>query len=167
MSLIQSDPVLSVLYNYNLLYNIVMYFVIWSWKQENKVSAYWRVRVMVLWRVLFVITQLFKKSLNKMKKVLKGGWHYLTKMILYKSCFGKTQQKIKFKINFKNLLTNEISCDRLLKLLLWNKKLRKTNLKKWKKFLTNRKQHDKISKLSETATNIDNWTVKHIPRKFF
>ena len=28
MSLIQSDPVLSVLYNYNLLYNIVMYFVI-------------------------------------------------------------------------------------------------------------------------------------------
>ncbi|MGN0322310.1 MAG: CvpA family protein [Oliverpabstia sp.] len=28
MNLIQSDPVLSVLYNYNLLYNIVMYFVI-------------------------------------------------------------------------------------------------------------------------------------------
>lgn len=54
----------------------------------------------------------------------------MTKMILYKSCFGKTQQKIKFKINFKNLLTNEISCDRLLKLLLRNKKLRKTNLKK-------------------------------------
>ena len=39
----------------------------------------------------------------------------------------------------------------------WKKKSRKNRLeKKLKKFLTNRKQHDKISKLSETATNIDN-----------
>ena len=51
----------------------------------------------------------------------------------------------------------KVACDRV-------EKEQKTSLKK---FLTKPKQHDKISKLSETAKNIDNWTVKHIPRKFF
>ena len=75
-------------------------------------------------------------------------------MILYKSCFGGAQQKTKFEINFKKMLTNETSYDNISELLL--KKTRKVNLKKVKKFLTNRKQHDKILKLYETATNIDN-----------
>ena len=78
----------------------------------------------------------------------------MTKMILYKSCFGGAQQKTKFEINFKKMLTNETSYDNISELLL--KKTRKVNLKKVKKFLTNRKQHDKILKLYETVMNIDN-----------
>ena len=34
--------------------------------------------------------------------------------------------------------------------------------KKFKKFLTSAKRYDKISELSKTDRNLDNWTVKHI-----
>ena len=62
----------------------------------------------------------------------------------------------------KNLwYDNKVACDGV------KKERKKLFEKKLKKFLTKSKQHDKISKLSETATDIDNWTVKHIPRKFF
>ena len=37
----------------------------------------------------------------------------MTKMILYKSCFGETQQKIKFEINLKKLLTNPALHDKI------------------------------------------------------
>ena len=47
----------------------------------------------------------------------------MTKMILYKSCFGGAQQKTKFEINFKKMLTNETSYDNISELLL--KKTRK------------------------------------------
>ena len=52
----------------------------------------------------------------------------MTKMILYKSCFGGAQQKTKFEINFKKMLTNETSYDNISELLL--EKMRKVNLKK-------------------------------------
>ena len=61
----------------------------------------------------------------------------MTKMILYKSCFGETQQKIKFEINFKKKLTKETSYDNISELLL--KKTRKVNLKKVKKVLDKQK----------------------------
>ena len=65
-------------------------------------------------------------------------------------------------------MTPKRTCDMISKLLATeSKKNEKTSEKKLKKFLTKSKQHDKISKLSETAKNIDNLTVKHIPRKFF
>ena len=58
-------------------------------------------------------------------------------MILYKSCFGGAQQKTKFEINFKKMLTNETSYDNISELLL--KKMRKVNLKKVKKVLDKQK----------------------------
>ena len=58
-------------------------------------------------------------------------------MILYKSCFGGAQQKTKFEINFKKMLTNETSYDNISELLL--KKTRKVNLKKVKKVLDKQK----------------------------
>ena len=58
-------------------------------------------------------------------------------MILYKSCFGGAQQKTKFEINFKKMLTNETSYDNISELLL--KKMRKVNLKKDKKVLDKQK----------------------------
>ena len=61
----------------------------------------------------------------------------MTKMILYKSCFGGAQQKTKFEINFKKMLTNETSYDNISELLL--KKMRKVNLKKVKKVLDKQK----------------------------
>ena len=55
------------------------------------------------------------------KKVEKSPWHLRTTVIRYQSCF-------------------------------WKKKVKKEQTwKKLKKFLTNRKQHDKMSKLSKTA----------------
>ena len=48
-------------------------------------------------------------------------------------------------------MTSDNNSDRLSKLLLEEKSQENKDLKKIKKFLTNRKQHDKISKLSETA----------------
>ena len=61
----------------------------------------------------------------------------MTKMILYKSCFGETQQKIKFEINLKKLLTNEISYGKILKLLL--EKVERNKFEKVKKVLDKRK----------------------------
>ena len=61
----------------------------------------------------------------------------MTKMILYKCCFGGAQQKTKFEINFKKMLTNETSYDNISELLL--KKMRKVNLKKVKKVLDKQK----------------------------
>ena len=58
-------------------------------------------------------------------------------MILYKSCFGETQQKIKFEINLKKLLTNEISYGKILKLLL--EKVERNKFEKVKKVLDKRK----------------------------
>ena len=49
-------------------------------------------------------------------------------MILYKSCFGGAQQKTKFEINFKKMLTNETSYDNISELLL--KKNEKSKLEK-------------------------------------
>ena len=61
----------------------------------------------------------------------------MTKMILYKSCFGETQQKIKFEINFKKLLTNEISYGKISKLLL--EKVERNKFEKVKKVLDKQK----------------------------
>ena len=61
----------------------------------------------------------------------------MTKMILYKSCFGETQQKIKFEINLKKLLTNEISYGKILKLLL--EKVERNKFEKVKKVLDKQK----------------------------
>ena len=58
-------------------------------------------------------------------------------MILYKSCFGETQQKIKFEINFKKLLTNEISYGKISKLLL--EKVERNKFEKVKKVLDKQK----------------------------
>ena len=58
-------------------------------------------------------------------------------MILYKSCFGETQQKIKFEINLKKLLTNEISYGKILKLLL--EKVERNKFEKVKKVLDKQK----------------------------
>ena len=63
----------------------------------------------------------------------------MTKMILYKSCFGGAQQKTKFEINFKKMLTNETSYDNISELLLRQKKLRKYKLEKVKKVLDKQK----------------------------
>ena len=49
---------------------------------------------------------------------------------------------------FKKVLTNEDTRDNILKLIRNKRKLEKNHKKnKTKKFLTNRKQHDKISEL--------------------
>ena len=48
-------------------------------------------------------------------------------------------------------MTSENNSDKISELLLEEKSQENKDLKKIKKFLTNRKQHDKISKLSETA----------------
>ena len=61
----------------------------------------------------------------------------MTKMILYKSCFGETQQKIKFEINLKKLLTNEISYGKISKLLL--EKVERNKFEKVKKVLDKQK----------------------------
>ena len=58
-------------------------------------------------------------------------------MILYKSCFGGAQQKTKFEINFKKMLTNETSYDNISELLL--EKVERNKFEKVKKVLDKRK----------------------------
>ena len=99
------------------------------------------------------------------KKVLTNEW---VNDIINEFC-SREQQQNKFLKKLKKVVDIEknlwydikVACDGV------EKERKKLLERKLKKFLTKSKQHDKISKLSETAKNIDNWTVKHIPRKFF
>ena len=67
---------------------------------------------------------------------------------------SREQKQNKFLKKLKKLLTSKRTCDMISKLLATESKKNKKLLEK--KFLTKSKQHDKISKLSETAKNIDN-----------
>ena len=53
-------------------------------------------------------------------------------------------------------MTKQIRNDKMSELNTTEKEKNKNFSKKLKKFLTKSKQHDRISKLSETAKNIDN-----------